>query len=481
LRRTKNLTIHGNGSTFLLDPHIRMADLHFAENALLKDFAVDFTVSMFVETTVQSVNQPLGFVDVKPRDSAEARHLAGPTKEDGEQWFGGFIWCENGPHPKAARHYSVGRVEQRGEGVVRLFHGEGSFTPAMAQTIVPGTTAFSVPRAGVAHRHGPGALFEIHDATDVTLERIRVWGAPWFVFSIYRCEGTCRFLDVDVVPKPDSGRMMSACRDAFHVTANRATLWFERCDTQGLGDDDYNFCILSSTIRKVVSPTEIVIRQKFPIQYNPMRAGETLLVMNEENSVLGSAKIARYVETPLKDGSAILPGGPCPEVTIHLDEPIGNLATGLTVWSKEAGNPDTTLSHCTATFSIRMQTSLKIHHCRFTCYNVSYGMSSRQQNVEGPGPEFIRITNSEFLTGRGAGYVAQSGGKGPIAQTRIQHLHIENSTFHAPLRITKARTIALHHNVFHGEVAIGECEFLDMRGNSRDGAPFSIERTLTVP
>ena len=57
---------------------------------------------------------------------------------------------------------------------------------------------------------------------------------------------------------------------------------------------NYNFCILSSKILKVVSPTTIVIRQKFPIQYNPLRVGETLMVMNDENTVIGSAKIARY-------------------------------------------------------------------------------------------------------------------------------------------------------------------------------------------
>ena len=481
LRNSGNLTINGNGSTFLLHPDIRMADLHQSRNAVLKDFKVDYTESMFVETVIQTVNQKLGYVDVKPLDPAEAAHIGGPTKQGGEQWFGGFVWCENGPHPKAARHYSVQRAEKSEGGNIRLFHGEGAFTAAMAKTILPGVTAFSVPRAGVAHRHGPGALFEIHDATDATLERITVWGAPWFAFSIYRCEGFCRFLDVDVIPKPESGRLMSACRDAFHVTANRARLLFERCDTRGTGDDDYNFCVLSSVIRKVLSPTEIVIRQKFPIQYNPMRAGDTLMIMNADNTVLGSARISSHVETPLKSGDAIVPGGSCPEVTIRLDAPINGLSPGLTAWSKESANPDTTMKQCTASFSIRMQTSLKIDRCQFTCYNTSYGMSALRENVEGPGPESMRITNTEFRTGRGAGYVAQSGGKGPIGQTRIQQIHIEGCTFHAPLRVAEARFVTLRDNHFHGEVSIGPCESLDMRGNLRLGAPFSIDRKDSSP
>ena len=92
------------------------------------------------------------------------------------------------------------------------------------------------------------------------------------------------------------------------------------------------------------------------------------------------------------------------------------------------------------TFSIRMQTSLTIENCTFTCYNVAYGFSPRTKHVEGPGPEFMKITNSEFRVGRGSGMIFQSGGNGPFETTRIQNIHIENSTFHTPMRIDKAGT-----------------------------------------
>ena len=123
-----------------------------------------------------------------------------------------------------------------------------------------------------------------------------------------------------------------------------------------------------------------------------------------------------------------------------------------------------------------MQTSLKIDRCRFTCYNVSYGQSAGSDNVEGPGPEFMSIRRSEFLTGRGAGYVAQSGGSGPLGQARIQRIHIEDCTFHAPLNIAKARSITLVGNRFHGEVGLGRYETLEMRDNTRQGQPFSMKR-----
>lgn len=473
LRDTKNLTIDGGGSIFRLDPWIRMADLQGASSITMKNMMVDFSDSMFIETIVQQVNQEKSYVDIKPLDANESNHISGPTKEDGEQWFGGFIWCENGPSPKAARHFSLGKVERRDDGVIRIFHGEGSFSRDMAKNIIPGTTAFSVPRAGVAHRHGPGALFEVHDVRDATMEHIHVWAAPWFAFSIYRCEGVCRFFDVDVVPKPGSGRRMSACRDGFHVTANRARLSFEHCDTRGTGDDDYNFCILSSSVRKIISPTEIVIRQKFPIQYNPMREGETLMVMDANSSIVGSAKIVRYTESQLKQGE-ITAGGACPEITLLLSAPITGLRTGLTVWSKEACNPNTTMSNCTASFSIRMQTSLTIEHCRFDCYNVSYGMSEKNDNVEGPGPEFMRISHSQFHRGRGAGYHAQCDEAGSPGATRLRCIEISHCLFHAPLNIAKANHISLTNNFFEDTVAVGAHTTLQNSGNRQNGDIFTI-------
>ena len=167
-------------------------------------------------------------------------------------------------------------------------------------------------------------------------------------------------------------------------------------------------------------------------------------------------------------------GVTAPPVTITLKTPIKGLQKGLNVWSKEAANPDTTMNNCTASFSIRMQTSLTINRCTFTCYNVAYGFSPRHRNVEGPGPEFMRIINSEFRIGRGSGMVLQCGGTGPLETCRIRNIHIENSTFHAPLRIAKAEAITLLNNRFHGAVSVGKNSILKMSGNKRNGKPFSL-------
>ena len=475
LQHTKNITIDGGGSTFLLDPSIRMMDLDHARNPVIKSFNVDYTVTMFIDSVIEAFDPNGTFVDVTVFEAGEEKNLGGPTNQDGEQWFGGFIWCENGKHMRAARHYAVKATEILGKDRARIFFDGKSIPKQITGRIKEGITRFSIPRPGVAQRYGPGPLFNIHDTVDAHLENIAVWGAPWFTYSIYRCEGVCRFINVDVVPKPGSKRLMAGCRDAFHVTGNRAKLIFDSCDTAGLGDDDYNFCILSSRIQDVISPAKIVIRQKFPIQYNPMRVGETLMVMNGENQIIGFAEIIAYQEEA-KDGAPIIPGGRyCPPVTITLKTPINGLTKGLHVWSKEAANPDTTLKNCTATFSIRMQTSLTIENCTFTCYNVAYGFSPRGRHVEGPGPEFMKIIDSEFRVGRGSGMVFQSAGKGPLETTRVQSIHIENSTFYAPLRIDKAKSISLLSNNFHSDVKVGARATLKMDANMRNGKAYQLK------
>ena len=146
----------------------------------------------------------------------------------------------------------------------------------------------------------------------------------------------------------------------------------------------------------------------------------------------------------------------------------------MAVWSKEAANPDTTLRNCTATFSVRIQTSLTMENCRLACFSVAYGLSAGRGYFEGPGPEFVRIVNSEFRSGRGSGMVFQSGGGGPIGATRIRSVHIENSTFHAPLRIAKAGTVTLLNNRFHGEVSVGQHATLVMEGNAKSGKSLAL-------
>ena len=177
LQHTKNITIDGNGSTFLLDPNIRMMDLDYAVKPVIKNLNVDYTVPMFIESVIETVDPKGAYVDVKVLIPGEEKNLGGPTKEDGEQWFGGFVWCENGKHMKAAKHYAVKDAEVLGKDRARIFFGGKAIPKQITGRIKAGTTRFSIPRPGVAHRYGPGPLFNIHDTVDGHFRKYRSLGS----------------------------------------------------------------------------------------------------------------------------------------------------------------------------------------------------------------------------------------------------------------------------------------------------------------
>jgi hypothetical protein len=484
------ITVDGGGSTFLLDPQIRFADLTFAKNVELKNFNVDYEESMFIECTIKYIGKTKSengkiicdYIDVVPNDKSELNNLVGRQCDEKKQPFFGFVWCDKDNY-RSARHFWVEQVETVENGTVKRYkwptgpcwkkRGISPWSMSADDDDQPKEgDPFSAPRAKVgdvdfAHVVGPGALFKIHDVTTVRLENISVWGAPWFAFSIYRCEGRCEFFDVDVVPRPGTERLMSACRDAFHVTANRTykdgdTMTFRCCDTRGTGDDDYNFCILSSEITEVINKRCFKIQQRFnDTQYNPMSVGDHVTVMNNDNSeITNRSSLPKIIKYEEPENGPFDPGGPAPIVKITLDKDIDGLEKGLTVWSEEAANPNTIMAACTANFSVRLQTSIKIYSSTFNCYVWAYGMdpNAKSPNVEGPGPFYIEIYDSFFGVGRSdTGFHAQCLGTGDWEHTQFDSLNIKGTIFNTKLKVDGVRYLNLTGNRFNNEVILTLC------------------------
>ena len=124
LQHTENVTVGWQRLHLLLDPHLRMMDLDYAINPVIKNFNVDYTLTMFIDSVIENIDPKAVYVDVKVLVPGEETNLGGPTKADGEQWFGGFVWCENGPHMKAATHYAVKGAQVLGPDRARAFDGK---------------------------------------------------------------------------------------------------------------------------------------------------------------------------------------------------------------------------------------------------------------------------------------------------------------------------------------------------------------------
>ena len=306
---TSGVTLDGGGSAFLLDPHLRFMSLTDSTDTTIRRLSVDFDPLPFVDGEVVATNADDRTLDVRLADGAEVP-IGGPTREDGEQAFFAMLW-HDGPYGTLSHHCWVERIEAGDEpGVARVHPGE-SFT-AFDQ-VVPVEWRISLPVPGIAHRYGPGPCFEIRDNDAVTLEDVELWSAPWFGFNISRNRGAVAFRRVNIRPKPGAGRLMSLWRDGFHVKGNSGSLLWEDCVLDGMCDDAFNISTHSSVVHRVLSPTRIEVRQKFPLLPIPWSEGASLIAVDEAaHRLLGSARVDEVTvgpEPPLIQGKPAAP--PC--------------------------------------------------------------------------------------------------------------------------------------------------------------------------
>lgn len=384
----EDLTIDGNGCTFCLDPHLRFVNAFRCRNLSVVNLKIDFLEQPTTPGTIVAVRPNTHSVVVRLDHPELAGRLGGPTHQDGEQAFFGMILLDCLYDMTRVKHYYIDAAEVQGAGLVELFSPDSDFG-LLQREIRIGSTRIGLPVPGIAHRHGPGALAVINFCDGVWISEMEVWSAPWFAFQVFRNRGPVTFQSVHVRPKPGSRKVLSSCRDAIHVKGNRGRLRFEGCILSGLGDDAFNISTHCSRIRQVISPTELEIKQHFPIQFIPILAGDTLVVMSgKTNQVIGESRIAA-VEVHAREDMASEENqfrGRAPTLTVRLVEPITGLEESQVAWAREVSNPQTVIKDCTIRRSCRFQSSLLLENCDVEAYVTFYGDAT-----EGPGPERVEI------------------------------------------------------------------------------------------
>jgi len=145
----------------------------------------------------------------------------------------------------------------------------------------------------------------------------------------------------------------------------------------------------------MVSPTEVVVLQTFPLNPMPWHVGATFTAADfESRRLLGSARVVRV--TPSGQTREIHGKPAATPVTLRLSEPIPHLARGAMVWEAESANPDTTLRRCRIEMSCRLQSPVTLDSCDVTALLWFYA-----EKVEGPFPSRVRVRNCRLRRGRG--------------------------------------------------------------------------------
>jgi hypothetical protein len=271
-----------------------------------------------------------------------------------------------------------------------------------------GETRISLPVRGVAHKmqglsatdpesptFGASPAMVIEENQNVRCENINIWSAPLFAVNVARNSGTCVFRHFDIRPKPGTTRLTSSWRDGFHVNSNYGSLLWEDCHLEGMNDDAFNICTLSSHVVEMLDATTVRVRQNFPLGFVPFGGGDTLAAFDAVGGkLLGRAKVIAAVESENRDMAN--PNRPVVPLRLTLDHALAGLKPGDVVWNESSANPHTILRRCTIRNSCRFQSPVTIEDCDITALCWFYG-----DNIEGPLPANVVIKNSRLRAGRG--------------------------------------------------------------------------------
>ena len=453
LHRREQLTIDGNGSEFVLDPYLRFIDLFDCEQITVRNLQVDYSLQATAPGTVMALDEAAYTVDVQLDWPDYATRLGGPTKEDGEQAFFGMLLLDAPYDVKKVKHFYVFGSEDLGNGRVRI-QSDAAHVKGLRKSLKLGETRIGLPVPGLAHRHGPGALCRIDFSGDILFQNVEVWTAPWFSFQLFRNRGDVTMQQVHVRPRPGSGKVLSSCRDAYHAKGNRGQLLFEDCVLSGLGDDAFNISTHCSRIRKINTPTDIEIRQQFPIQYIPFDVGDTLVVMDgANNEIIAERRILAIEEEAVKTADRESASydtqfsGNAPVVRLRLDAPIEGMQVGQVAFDRQSSNPSNIIRGCSMDRSSRFQANVELEKCRIEAFTWFYG-----DQIEGPGPETVSVRDCEVrakmaFSGWGGSKVPND--YKPRAETvMLKSVTLEGNELWGPVTIQKALEVKLSGNRF---------------------------------
>lgn len=458
LDQIHGLTIDGGGSTFLVHKDLRFLSATRCQDLQLTGFHVDVTPSPVAEGTVVESRENGRRLVVRLADPAQAEALGGPTKQDGEQDFFGMLWIGPQTYDQSAHYYVRSVARGASDGLVEVEGGDHLPDP-VAAAIIPGKTPISLPVPGIAHRRGPGPMVLIDRCTNVKVESVEIWSAPWFAFEVLRNDGPLTFRNVMIRPKPDSGRITSSWRDGFHVKGNSGEVLFEGCILEGMNDDAFNISSHAWEIVDVPAPNRARIQQVFPVISMPFReGGEALILTPDCTRRLGPAKFQKLTGLPGEEFYAQVTGDETfprtPAVDVVFDHPVEGLERGCILWDQSTSNPRTTIRNCRIRMSSRLQSGVTVENCDVTALLWFYS-----HEVEGPVPSNVILRNNTLRVGRGnPGYAVifdgwRAGGKAPEelpapGEYPMQNLRIEGNTFHGAIRINGAAGVQLINNRF---------------------------------
>ena len=283
IRNAKDITIDFQGSTIWVEGWSTALEIYESSNVTIKNLIIDYDPLPYVQGTVTAVNKEENSVDLLlddgsyipdkdwcAQDGSQMKFI--PFSADGKMLPQRMNWS-------AAQGYTI--LDDNNIRV-KIMH-EYIFNDLGAEQIVPGI------KIAIPWRRGGAIVIDYCDY--VTLENVDLFASQGMGIRYHWGKGGHLFKNVRIIPRPETGRLLSSNADGMHGYMMEDAGTVDSCEFRALGDDCINSNAFMHFVYKIVDPTHLFVGTFYS---ETLRAGQELAFVDLENGdKLGNAKISK--------------------------------------------------------------------------------------------------------------------------------------------------------------------------------------------
>ncbi|MFD1817829.1 Pectate lyase superfamily protein [Pseudarcicella hirudinis] len=282
----KNITLDGNGSTFVFHGKMIAWALDSSENITIKNLKVNYERPGMSEMTIKEITSESVTASIHP--DSKFKIIEGRLEWYGERWV-------------TKNHHAVLlRVNKD----MLVYSSWSPFLKSKAELIAPLTVRFNGDFS--KFQAEPGDVLTIRDtyrdyvgsfqnrSKNIRLLNVHMNSMHGLGIVSQFCENL-NYDSVFVEPEKGSGRVIASSADGMHFSGCRGQITINNCRFNGMHDDPVNVHGTHLKIIEIVSPTSLKLRFMHPQSYGflPFVPGDTVAYVHSASLQIFGQEIVR--------------------------------------------------------------------------------------------------------------------------------------------------------------------------------------------
>jgi len=258
IEKMNNLTIEGNGSSFIFHDRVQPFTIDNSTNVTIKNLSVDWDILLTAQAEILAVTDD--YMDLKI-NKYESPYIFenGKLVFIGEGWksrFGGsameferdtkIVAPQTGDGGATGGGWNKYTAEELSDGIVRI-HKTMTRKPKVGNFLV------------LRHSERDHSGMFIYKSKNVNIENVSVYHTAGLGILSQHSQDLS-FINVKMTPNYSRNRWVSGHDDGFHYSNCKGTILVDNCEFAALMDDPINVHGTSVRIMKKLSPTKLLCK-----------------------------------------------------------------------------------------------------------------------------------------------------------------------------------------------------------------------------